>query len=403
MRLHRHTIIIFFIISLFSTKAYSFNFGIGCCCPAPNGCVICGIVPCDTSCGGKALTQMGNESTAEISKLNSTLVNRNTELQSAINAAVNFGVKTNGQLNNNMYNSATGLLHGLEGFTSAIVKEYARRTKARVNISDNRVLQVAGAYRQQLITEEKIENDKVFGLLAQPASGDIGADRATLWKKAQVNYNQLVIELKKKSDEYNTSNGGANAGFQNIGSTSKLNSLNDFEANNTKYNLWEKYGPLSDEESSALINASLLIVNPYPLSESSSNKSSSPEFASYDIKRKAHNSKAAVIQSVLLGSAIFNTQLIDLSSVSSGYAAEIIPGDKGLNSLNDFYLSEIDGRLNNSGWFLNIKQLPPAGLNRELAYIRALKSKLLNEIYIRQSKLNTINAISAASDLNSAR
>jgi len=154
---------------------------------------------CDTCIQAAAQTANTNM-TAAINSVTSS-VQANVSATQALNASVQA---VNASLQATINLNTQQLLQGLDASTNRIELSIQQNTKTVERMTDHTVKSMVKALKDVRIAEEVDENNKIYSdTLAQPLSGEIGANRAPLLKQGIVQSNQIWRQMAEDMHEWN--------------------------------------------------------------------------------------------------------------------------------------------------------------------------------------------------------
>lgn len=347
------------LLFLGTTQIANANFGFGPCCPPS----MCGIVPCDSGCAGAALNQMGTNVANALNQLNTAHQNLSDAVQDSIDSMNDIG----SDVGDALLDQNEDLLNGLSASTNKIELANNQASKAIERNTDHLVKSFILALKESEVSRSVAENNRIYGDMAQPVSGEIGTNSAEIIKQLLVQSEQLIEGSSKGFIEYisdaNNTKSGGGAGQHRAVSLKDLDEFSQLSKMLTEETLEE-----SDFKN--LQQLVSLAVSRYPLS----NKSNDPQFLEYELERKRYISSLEIIYASFIKSAVMRAGLV--SGADQNYYQSWKQNADGKISLNSYYKSEVNGRLTDPEWWGAVMRLNSAGLEREKTYQNAISMKL---------------------------
>lgn len=352
------------------------NFGFGPCCPPS----VCGIIPCDSGCAGAAINQMGTNVANSLNQLNSAYQNLTSAAQDAIDSMNNLGTDVNDAL----LQQNQDLLDGLSASTNKIELANVQASKSIERNTDHTVKSFVLALKEIEIARAASENNRFFGDMAQPISGETGADQASAVKRIYVQTNQLLEETTEGFLEYiedsNGTRSGAGTGQHRMLS---LKGLSDF--NNLSRLLTAS--TLDEQDFQGLQTLVGLSVSRYPLPK----KDDSPRYLDYELERKRYIAMLGIAYHSLILPATTRAGVDD--GAWAKYYQDVNVNAEGKVGLEGFYEAEINGKLSDPEWWGSVLRLNPAGLEREKTYQAALSLQMKDRLGELSQTSNELMAI----------
>ena len=339
---------------------------------------------CD-ECAKAALQAASNSMTSSISATKSVVETNGTAIETLSSSIDTAGSTIQSLLDLNSQQELTAL----SGVANRITFTLERQAEESTRITDHLVQSIHQIHKDGALVSSRIENDKLFGPLAQTISGDINSARAQYLAKGIGNKKALKELHAQNMDKWLNS-----AGYRNSSQFESEILLKDEE-------IW-KSSPLinkrrlTDEEVNKAQILLQLLVDDNPTGAISKERiKQDPLAAKMEVQRLKNNFSSQIVHSVLSDYLSNKAALIptDKSWLKSYFKIE--PDEKGNISFEQFYESETMGRLISDDWFLDIKTRTEAGLLREQIYQMNTSNMLLSEI-IKQERMETkLMAISA--------
>jgi hypothetical protein len=320
------------------------------------------------------------------------VIKANAQLQAAVNAtnvAVEANVAATQALETTVTTSTAALqslieintqqyLAGLSAATNKIELTIQGSIETDSRLTDHLVTSLVTLFKQLQLAEQVDKNNKTYHpQLAQPMSGDIGANRAPLLKQSFVQTQQIFAKMvadmqlySNNTTDVDTAGGSIKSGVLLAEDAAVFDPL--------PFLLEER---LSDEQSLRFQRLLTILFNPVPLKAATPDEmASSPAAVEYELNRKLHNVKTGLAHSVFADMLAQKSATLPLSEADwqQGYV-NVIPDESGNISQAEFIRAETEGRLLSEGWFLNIKSMSSAGVLREQVYQQAMNNYLLAE------------------------
>jgi len=352
---------------------------------------------CDTCIQAAAQTANTNM-TAAINSVTSS-VQANVSATQALNASVQA---VNASLQATINLNTQQLLQGLDASTNRIELSIQQNTKTVERMTDHTVKSMVKALKDVRIAEEVDENNKIYSdTLAQPLSGEIGANRAPLLKQGIVQSNQIWRQMAEDMHEWNNNTTDVNQAGKGMKKAVLLTEGSD---------AWNPVplitkNQITPAESVNMQKLLTMLVNPVPLpSATNEQMASSPKAAEYEFDRRLLNAKLGLAHSVLAKSIADKQPLIPMSTNDwqKGYVmAE--PDANGKVSVHSMLESETIGRLGSEGWYQDVKTKTPAGILREQVYQQAINNQLLLRLVEQEEQKLSMLALMAISELEKTK
>jgi len=362
------------------------------CCIYTN-LAIAGCDPCIQSAANTANSQMtsGLSSTTAAVNANVTATNTlNTTVQS-----VSAALQSTLSLHSQQY------LSGLSASTNRIELSIQQNTKTITNLTDHFNNTMVNALKEMRIAEQVDENNKTFGQLAQPLSGDIGANRAPMLKEGIVQSRQIWRKITDDMHTWNNNTSDVNA----LGSAAKTSILLTEPDEVWDPSALVTKNQISIEESLNLQKLLTLIVNPVPQRAATKEElANDSRIAEKELNRRIDNSKLSLVHSVLANSVAKRHPLIPISGDDwqIGYTTSQ-PDNNGKTSYLSMLESETVGKLTSEGWYLDIKTKTVAGAMREQVYQSAIRNQMLMDLVEQEEQKNILLAIIAIEEITKSK
>lgn len=295
--------------------------------------------------------------------------------------------------------NSTNYLQGLDASTSRIELSQSQLLKTVENLADHEVQSIAKIFEQLYNAEQKAVTERMLRPeLAQPMSGEIGANRAALLKQGIVQkdqqWRQMDINFAQWSDNTETvdSAGGS--------ITTSMLLTEDPDVFDPTPLLTKNV--ITENESLNMQKLITLLANPVPEKRISDDElATNPKAAQLELERKLRIAKRAIAFSVLSKGVAEREAVIPISEDDwlLGYTIAA-PDNNGNTSYRDFLESETVGRLTSEGWYQDIKTKTEAGVLREQVYQQALNNHLLFKSLQQEEQQLLLLAIIASDENN---
>ena len=338
------------------------------------------------------------------------------QIQAAVNvtnAAVEANVAATQALNTTVQASTATLqsliqinsqqyLSGLSAATHKIELAIQQNTETGNRLTDHLVTSLVTLFKQLHLAEQVDNNNKTYHpKMAQPVSGDIGANRASLLKQSFVQTKQIFAQMvadmrvySNDTDDVNTAGGSIKVGA--------LLAEKDQVFDPLPFLLQDR---LSDEESLNFQRLLTIMFNPVPLKAATAEQmASDPNAVAYELDRQLHNVKTGMAHAVFADMVAAKSATLPMSTTDwqQGYV-NITPDENGNVSQAEFIKAEAEGRLLSEGWFLNVKSMSEAGILREQVYQQSINNYLLVEQLKQQKSALLLQALQQIQTLKSDR
>ncbi|MFA0809395.1 hypothetical protein [Microbulbifer epialgicus] len=359
-----------------------------------SGLAKAGCDPCIQAAAQSANAQM----TAAINTV-TTSVQANVSATQALNAslqAVNTSLQATLNLNTQQ------LLQGLSASTNRIELSIHQNSKTVERMTDHTVKSMVSALKEVRIAEEIDKNNKIYSdELAQPLSGEIGANRAPLLKEGLVHANQIWQKMTEDMDAWNNNTDDVDKAGKGMKKNLLLSEDED---------VWNPIPlvtqrQITAEESIDMQKLLTMLVNPVPLPKATDEQmAANPKASAYELERRIHNAKLGLIHAVLSKTIADKQPLIPISEEDwqKGYVmAE--PDVNGKVSIMSMLESETIGRIGSEGWYQDIKTKTPAGIVREQVYQQAINNQLMLRLINQEEEELSMLALMAISEIEQSR
>lgn len=359
-----------------------------------SGSAMAGCDPCI-----QAAAQAANAQMTGAINLVSTSVQANvtaTQTLSASVQAVNTSLQAAIGINSKL------LLQGLDASTNRIELSIQQTAKTFERMTDHTVKSMVKALKDVRVAEEVDENNKIYSKwLAQPLSGDIGANRAPLLKQGLVQSKQIWRQMSDDMYEWSNNTSDVDGAGKGMKKAVLLTEGDD---------VWSPVPlvtkrQLTVTESVNMQKLLTMLVNPIPLpSATDVQMASSPKAAEYEFDRRVLNAKLGLAHSVLAKSIADKHPLIPISKNDwqKGYImAE--PDSTGKVSIMSMLESETVGRLASEGWYQDVKTKTPAGILREQVYLQAINNQLLLRLVEQDEQKISMLSLMAIAEIEKSR
>lgn len=369
-----HRYFICFLLICLPLPSYA-NFGLGpCCSGAP-----CGIVPCDSACGGQAISQMGTSVSAALNALQSAY---QAQTQATNDAQSNVTSLSQGLIST-MNNSHLDQLTALDAATLRIEASLAALLPVKERLTDHKVSSLVGILKKYFAASNVSENVRSLGPMSQPVSGEVAPNRAAflvaMWRRSQ------QLQAANTSDYYEFQ---SNSKIVSIGSQSLLieTLLSDLESYESPSAIINSASLTSDE---ALFYQRLLayIISAKPQKISGTSVGDEVD----EINEKRRVARNTIIYDSLL-SVLASRSLTETKEWDGIYDDPLVSGTNEI-SLSEVMKSEANDRLANAEWWGSVKRLSPNGLSRELTYLKATGNLIKSMEYESKQKASYLTAL----------
>lgn len=355
---------LFIALAIISGSIYAgLPFGLGPCC---NG-YMCGTIPCDSSCAGQAILNMGSSVSSAANNLTSAYKNLGEAIRTVDESVNKFRVDVISSLDEANQN----LLKALSASTAKTELANQQATKSLERNTDYLAKSLKEALKQKSVAGLVSKNNISFGDSAQPLSGTIGADRAKALTTITARSKQVRSAALAGFEDYI---GDKNLTAESAGTgIHMMKALKEFDENGLL-----NAGDIFSEPVTATDKALLLqrilgyLVVPTPLKKG--NVSTDYD---YEIERKQYNYISSVAYNSLIKSVIDRTGFADRDWEKYYESYDTAgPTSTDKHSLVSIFNSDVIGRLTDPEWYGSIKRLREAGLYREIAYQNGISSAL---------------------------
>lgn len=295
--------------------------------------------------------------------------------------------------------NSTNYLQGLDAATSRIELSQSQLLKVIENLADHEVQSITKIFEQLYNAEQKSVTERMLRPeLAQPMSGEIGANRAALLKKGIVQKDQRWKQMDINFAQWSNNTATVDSAGNSI--TTSMLLTEDPEVFDPTPLLTKNV--ISEDESLNMQKLITLLANPVPEKRISDDELvTNPNAEKLELERKLRNSKRAIAFSVLSKGIAEREAVIPISEDDwlLGYTIAS-PDNNGNTSYRDFLESETVGRLSSEGWYQDIKTKTETGVVREQVYQQALNNHLLFKSLQQEEQQLLLLAILAAEENN---
>lgn len=349
------------LVALSGSIYAALPWGWGPCC---NG-YMCGTIPCDSSCAGQAILNMGSSVSAAANNLTSAY-ERLGEAIKTVDESVN---KLRVDVINSLDEYHQDLIKALSASTAKIELANHQSTKVLERNTDYLVKSLKEALKQKSVAGIVSENNISFSDSAQPLSGTIGADRAKVLTTITVRSEQVKnAALAGFADYIGDKKLTAESAGTNIHIMKALKEFDD----NGALNVGDIFSEPVTSPDKALSLQRILgyLVVPSPLKKGNAS-------TDYDLERKQYNYISSVAYNSLIGSVIDRTGFADRDWEKYYESYDTVgPTSTDKHSLVSVFNSDVLGKLTSPEWYGSIKRLRKAGLYREITYQNGVSSAL---------------------------
>ncbi|ABO22858.1 hypothetical protein Shew_0987 [Shewanella loihica PV-4] len=284
------------------------------------------------------------------------------------------------------------LLQGLSASTNRVELSVQQTSKAVERMTDHTVKSMVSALKQVRVAEEVDENNKAYsGVLAQPLSVEIGANRAPLLKQGFVQSDQVWRQM---ADDMNAwSNNTSDADQAGMG-VKQAALLTEGEA------VWSPVplvtqSQITTDKSVEMQKLLTMLINPVPLPSASDEQIAfSSEAGEYELERRILNAQLGLVHAVLAKSVADKQPLIPMSDEDwqKGYVmAE--PDNNGSVSVMSMLESETIGRLGAEGWYQDVKTKTQAGILREQVAMGSINAALWHRLQQQEEQALVLQSL----------
>lgn len=336
---------------------------------------------CDSTCGAPALITLGTSIQAAYAQQQAQLQALGSEINSTNNAILSFSQNYVDTISNDTFDR----LSSLDASTARIESGWAQIVKAKENLSDFKLTQWKTSIDKYFNASRSAETLQMFGEASQSESGRLGTCAAGEIKRAQYSDKQVSAEIidvqKRYLDDLRAGDSALAVAIKNesqyVG-TNALALLHD--------------SSIPDEQLGTLQGLLSYIITPRPKSKID-DVAVTPgmEREALDHKRTNISSTwiAGIAAEVLSRRAVYGDLQCEESYVATSSAS-------AGSSMTELMKSKINGRIEADGYWGAVKQLLPAGLRRELVYLKAEENMLLYQRYQIRERRNQLLAFIAA-------
>ncbi len=348
-----------------------------------------GCDPCIQAAAQTANSQM----TAAINNATAA-VQANVSATQALNASVK---STDAAWQAAIKLNSTKFLQALDAATSRIELSQSMLLKTEENLADHQVQSIAKLFQELYTAEQVVASEKMLlPEIAQPMSGEIGANRAPLLKEGLVQAEQLWHKMDEDFAEWSDNTETVDSVGRSF-LVSKLLTEKDEVFDITPLLTGDT---LTKEQSLNLQKLLTILVNPVPeKAMTDAEMAGDPNAAKQELERKLRNAKLTMAYSVLSKGLSEREAVIPISpdDWQKGYTTAQ-PNPEGKTSYREFIESETVGRMASEGWFQDIKTKTDAGILREQVYQQAINNHLLYKSVQQEEQLLLLLAITAADE-----
>jgi len=334
---------------------------------------------CDAGCGGQALGRLGGDVSLAMSQQTAQVQSLLQAINETTQEAINLGV----DLGESWTTSTSDILSALDARTNKIELALIQNVKANEFGTDATVRSLVQTLKEKIIAENVSNNNTTLSDLAMPESGEVGVMSTQAIKESYLKAPLLAQEITDNQSIYANELKG---GDESIAVTKKLSVS---EETYRVINLISDH-TLSDDKLTDIQRLFTMLSNPSPLPTLNEGDLLSISAQEYDLNRRIHNAKLAMINGIINRVIAEKAQLSDASWIRS--FVERTSTEPGM-SLSENLASKVNGRIDSNGWYLNIKLINDVGLNRELTYLSAEENVLLMRLTKRYEWRNKLYAM----------
>lgn len=365
------------LLLLSPARAYSMDWGFGVCCVCGGYPCFCGIIPCDASCGGKALTDMGtavSQSTMNVESAVQALTNsKNTVNQSISSQSVNIV--------DLMTDNNQSLLRSMSASAKKISLALLEEGVAAKNSVDHTITQFRRVVESINVANAVVDTNDTFANSSQPVSSINMTNAAPIISK--INLTNKLLQNKAIESFFNR-------GFNPEVTTLPNEVIIGMHLLNLdKMGIAEMIegGQVKKSDLIKLVGLMEALMLPVPFQEGSETTSLA------EINKKITLAEMTDIYSALMMVALLETKH-ETDAWASFY------NDSGVDGVNEYSLmdvfdSEINSKLDNVEWWMSVKSLGTVGIKREILYQEALQNSVdykRSELIDAGVRLNSVNS-----------
>ncbi len=382
MKLKFAKIFIASVLTLLSLGSYGFGLG-SCCSGGP-----CGIVPCDASCAGPAITEMGISVGAEMTKLQTAYTNEGSRLQDAI-ASFNT-LSTN--VVETSFISNSEVLKGLDASTNRIEMALTQSTKTKERLTDHTLTTAINSISQTYMNDKLESNKDQLSDESQPISGTIQTNATASLVKINTQINQLHERYLINAQTY-ISGGNHNGepgrdALHTVKALAAIEKINDPTAIVTST-------VLESDQLNTLHEFINILLEPQPLQSKPE-----PGQEAYELERIRYLAKLMFIYDA------FSSVLHDKAGLDDGaweaYHADLAKSSANEISRASYYDAVITGALTDPEWWGSIKRLNIPGAQREILYQDATAMTIETQLNQLSEISDRLTALSLSSHIEHA-
>lgn len=288
-------------------------------------------------------------------------------------------------------------LQALDAATSRVELTQSQLLKTEENLADHEVQSIAKMFEELYNAQQAADAEKMLRPeLAQPMSGDIGANRAPLLKQGMVQAEQRWRKMDENFATWSETTETVNSAGESI--TTAMLLTEEEEVFDVTPLLTSD--SLTETQSLDLQKLLTLLINPVPEKKMTDEQmASDPKAAQKELERKLRNAKLTMAFSVLARGLSEREAVIPISQADwqQGYTTAR-PNAEGKTSYREFIESETVGRMASEGWYQDIKVKTDAGVLREQVYQQAMNNHLLYKSIQQEEQQLLLLAIIAAEE-----
>ncbi len=337
---------------------------------------------CDSGCSVPALLKMGGTVSAAYGQMTT----QNTVLNSSLVAVDAAIIEQATVLGATWFEQLSLSTSALGAQTSVWLLSEFMRAKTMADNTDNIAQNLYTSLKPLLLSAKVNDNNQTYLQNAMPETGEIFTNKAahhkTALKKNDALHREILQRFIAYSAELQTGDESIAASIR-ASFNEKLFDISHFTTDSS----------LSDEEFSAYQDLFTFVVNTRPLPATSNGNKTDV------LAVKIYNAKLAFVMDAVLSLLVEQTQTIETDWVRSYMTrtsvATSISEVEGISGL-------VKGRLSSSGYYLDIKSLSTAGLQRELTYLKAEENYLLYQSNKKSQLNNNLLIIGLIQVLNKA-
>jgi hypothetical protein len=330
---------------------------------------------CDMGCSVPAIIEMAATVSAGYSEMTSLNQSLNAHLLSVDAAVVEQGAALGGA----WFEQLQWSLSGLDAQTNVWLLSTLMQAKSMAENTDNITQNFYASLRAKALAARVNDNNQTYRQNTMPQSGELLTNKAASHKTGRKKAAALHRQLMAQFMAYSTESAGADQGIA-------ASIRTGFDASTFDIHAFITADTVDDQTFKAYQDLLMFVVNTNPLIATGNS-----------LNAKTHLVKLALVMNVMVGLLVDKAQTLPTDWVqsymakTSAFAA--ISETETLHGL-------VSGRLSAPGYFLDIKALSGAGLQRELTYLKAEENELLRQSNQNKQHKNTLLLVGLMQTLN---